>query len=255
MINRTGWLACGVLLAVSGGLPGGVWAAPTTDSAAHATYDDGWSNSDVGGWTSGWTLTTSGSAGSFVGNSKNNGDGDSNSDHDINTPLTASGRAWGLWANSGGVSNAVRALPATMAVGDKFKLKMDNGWITTSNTVGMALRNSSSENLIEVFFVGGSSFYQVNHHGGVTNTTLGFSDEGLDLEFELMSTSTMKVTITRLEGGSYSNTFSLMSPSGGQGVAQVRLFNASAGSGSNYDAFFNSFEFEPFTNVEDWAQY
>ena len=216
-----------------------------SDASASA-YDDGWQTSDNDGSGFGaWSLSTSGTAGHFAASSTGNGDGDGNSDSDINT----GGRAWGMFANSGGVASAVRSFSTALTTGSVFTIRMDNGFIQSSGsptpTAGFGLQNASGENLLELFFIGGDSEYRVSDASGSTGTGLAFTDEGLDIQITLRSATTYKILITRIEGGSpstYSQTGSLISPSGGQIVSQVRLFNSNAGSGSSNDVYFNSME-------------
>ncbi|MCB0576258.1 MAG: hypothetical protein KDC61_17010, partial [Saprospiraceae bacterium] len=106
----------------------------TGDAAGNADYNSAWANGSDGGSGMGtWQLSptsNSGSSGFFVGNSATNGDGDGNSDGDINT----AGRAWGMYANSGAQANAVRTFDADWPAGTAFSLAMDNGYIDNGNT-------------------------------------------------------------------------------------------------------------------------
>ena len=78
-----------------------------TDSADNVVYDDGWTTgddgSDSGNAFGQWTLNTSGSAGSYIG-----GVGG------------LAGDSFGLWADAGGSSSALRAFESAMAVGLTF---------------------------------------------------------------------------------------------------------------------------------------
>ncbi len=211
------------------------------DNASNSAYNDGWQNSDNGGTGfSAWQLSpasNSGSAGFFIGNSAANGDGDGNGDGDINT----SGSAFGFYANSGGLSSAVRPFTVDLVPGATFSLKMDNGWIDNGSTVGFGLQNSSGENLLEFYFVGNTSFYQYNDLAGAHNTSVGFTDEGLSLNIKLTSATAYQLEVTQINGGTTTNySGSLKNPAGGQSVHQLRLFNANAGGGGQRDAFFNS---------------
>lgn len=232
--------------------PALAWAATLAgdSAAAYAT----WTNGSSGGTGfAPWVLTpaSSGStAGHFVGNSAANGDGDNNGDGDINT----AGKAWCMYGNSGNTASAVRGFPATMAVNDIFTLAMDNGFLdntgTPQPTVGFGLQNASGQNLFEFIFIGGQSNYKTVSGAGTVDTGLAFSDEGLTIAFSLTSPTTYQVTITRLAGGNATLSGSLSNPPGGQSIAQVRLFNANAGSGGSRDACFNSMTLERPTYVE-----
>jgi glycosidase len=210
-----------------------------SDTAGSTLYNTGWHNGAKGGSGLGvWVLSTSGvNAGHFIGSSTGNGDGDSNADGDIDT----AGRSWGLWAQTGTTASAVRLLESSVPVDGQVLVKMDNGWIATGGVVGVGLRNASGQNLTEFYFVGGESAYRVDDGTGSDPTTLGFSDEGLTLIFSQRSGGTYDLSIERLAGGSELLTGrALKSPSGGQSIAQVRLFSFAAGTGSAHDAFFNS---------------
>lgn len=214
---------------------------PSSDNAAATAYSDGWQNGDNGGTGFGaWQLSpasNTGNAGFFISTSASNGDGDGNSDGDINT----SGIAFGLYANGGGLASAVRPFSIDLFAGATLDLKMDNGYIDGGGTVGFGLQNSSGNNLLEFYFVGGTSFYQYNDLTGAHNTSVGFTDEGLSLSITLTSATAYQLSVTQLNGGTttlYNG--SLKNPAGGQGAHQLRLFDANAGGGGAKDAFFNS---------------
>lgn len=206
-----------------------------SDIASNSPYNDGWQTNDNGGNNFGtWTLsTTNANAGHFPGSSANNGDGNG----DINT----SGFSLGMYANSGATANAVRTFLTSLIPGTVFSLKMDNGYLDNNGTVGFGLQNSSGNNLLEFYFRGGQSFYQYNDLNNEQNTTLGFTDDGLTIQITLLTSTTYQLAVTRNGGGSFTTTGTLKNPSGGQAIAQFRLFNAFAGSGNQRDAFFNSF--------------
>jgi len=210
------------------------------DSAADSVYDNGWQPGDNGGfgWTSGWSFRGAGAnAGLFVGDSRNNGGGDHNGDGDINT----AGRAWGLWADNGGLVDAVRTF-SVLKVGEVFQIRMDSGYIEPGASAGVGLQNSRGENLFEIIFAGGGTYYITHDMAGFTNTSLGFTDEGLIVQFLLTSPTTYEVTLTSIENPvlNQDKSGALINPTGGQSIARVRLFNFTAGAGSSHDAFFNS---------------
>lgn len=207
------------------------------DQASESAYADGWQTGDNGGTgMNGWTLSATGSAGVFTGSSTGNGNGDNNGNGDINT----GGTAWGMWANSGGQSNAVRDFAINWPAGTVFSLKMDNGFINSGGSVGFGLQNASSENLLEFYFAGGSSNYTYNDATGAHASSVGFTDEGLQLQITLTSSTAYQLVVTPLDGASSTYSGNLKNPAGGQSVSRLRLFNANAGSGSTNDAFFNS---------------
>ncbi|MBL7794813.1 MAG: T9SS type A sorting domain-containing protein [Saprospiraceae bacterium] len=211
-----------------------------TSIASAAVYDNGWTSGDDDGDGFGaWTLSNSGpNTGYFVFTSTSNGDGNNNGDNDIDT----GGRAWGMYANSGNVSNAVRPFDTPLTPGSTFAIDMDNGWIESGGTVGFGLRDALGNNRMEFYFRAGQANYKVNDNAGETDTGLGFTDEGLNIEFTLLTATTYELVVTRLTGGSYTHNGTLMNPGGGQPIAQVRLFNANAGFDSPRNAYFNSME-------------
>ncbi|MBL7775684.1 MAG: lamin tail domain-containing protein, partial [Saprospiraceae bacterium] len=213
------------------------------DNAAASAYSDGWQNGDNGGsGFSAWTLnpaSNTGNAGFFIGTSASNGDGDSNADSDINT----SGIAFGTYANSSNLAEALRNFTVPLVPGAVFTLKMDNGFIDNGGSVGFGLQNSSGNNLFEFYYRGGDpvNSYKRNDNAGEQNIGLGFSDEGLSISFTLQTATTFDVSVTPLGGGGTVNfSGTLKNPAGGQTVGRLRLFNFNAGSGGARDAFFNS---------------
>ncbi|MEL7249688.1 MAG: hypothetical protein AAFO03_14770, partial [Bacteroidota bacterium] len=220
--------------------PGPPIACETTDASAPA-FDDGWQSGDANGSGFGtWNLfSDGGNSGHFIFTSSANGDGDSNGDGDIDT----GGRAFGMFANSGEVSNAVLPFTTTMSTGSTFSLDMDNGWIEAGGAVGFGLQNSSGENLAEFYFRNGEPDYKVNDAGGETGTGLNFTDEGLSISYELFANNTYSLEATLLDGGTVFNyNGTLNNPAGGQVISQVRLFNANAGFDGQRNAYFNNFE-------------
>ncbi len=209
-----------------------------TDSADDAAYDTGWDAATSGGtgWTDNWTFTgRSGTANIFIGDSTSNGAG-SNNDADINTGR----KAWALYSGTTELIDATRNFPS-LTPGDSLRLHMDNGWVSSGGSVGFNLRNSSGESLLEFYFAGGDSFYSLVDGSGVNSTSIGFTDQGLDIEFTLTGTEDYSIRIVPIGAESTAQTITgtLPSPSGGQDIARLRLYSFAAGTGANYDVFFN----------------
>ena len=196
-----------------------------------------------------WNFFTNASNGGFfTSSSTGNGDGDSNGDGDIDT----TGKAWGIYANSGDFASATRDFDTPMVPGDTFKIDMDNGWIDNGSTVGFGLQNSSGENLIEFFYIGKLNptpdedqytLKSLDEPGDAGNTGIGFTDEGLSITFTLASSTTVQVDITQLSDGTmttYNRT--LFNPGGTQEISKIRMFNANAGFDGERNAYFNSIE-------------
>ncbi len=215
-----------------------------SDDSSNSAYNSSWltgtgSTAISGSFGGGWTFNTSGSGGRFTGSSAGNG-GSPN--------INVGGDAWGLWANSGGFSEASRPLNGALTPGpivnggQQLLLSLDNGGVNTGGTVGVSFQNASNQNLVEFYFRGGQSNYEVNRSGGAVATTIGFTTNGLNLVLgQAAGAGTFSLTITRLGTGGSTQTVtgSLLSPSGGQAISTVRFFNSNAGGGSGNDAFFN----------------
>lgn len=227
------------------------------DDASDTAYSGGWTNGSNGGsgfaaWLFGFTSPGNPSVnGNFIGSSTGNGDGADNgtigglpADGDINS----AGAAWGLYANSTNNVEAIRGLTGgSLAVGQTITASLDNGFLNTGSTVGLSLRNALNQNIWEVFFTGGNPSYTINDGAGFTGSTVGFTDEGLDITFTLVSASTYNAIIARQDGvNQVILGGSLITPgSGAQAIDEIRYFNANAGSGGNFDAFGNSLAVVP----------
>ena len=116
-------------------------------SVAGTTWTTGQNDSTIG--FDAWTLTSGGGGGFFAATTS-----------DINN---GGSRSWGMYANGSTVgtnfANAVR--PVTMNIGNVVSFSMDNGLVTTGSKVGFNLQNSSGQNLMEIFFIGGDAVYKI----------------------------------------------------------------------------------------------
>jgi autotransporter-associated beta strand protein len=202
--------------------------------SASGTPSYAWRKRDAG-WGSSWSITAGG-GGVFIGSSANNSGGGSG---DINT----SGQSWGMYNSSGGTTEAVRDF-AGMAVGDVFYVEMDNGWINSGKTVGFSLRNSSGDNLVEFYFTGGDSEYRINRSGGAQGSGIAFTGGGLLITLTNTSSTTYSMMV-QVKGGSLYGPFTGTYINSGP-ISRFRAFNYDAGSGSNYDVFFNNLKVGPF---------
>ncbi len=197
---------------------------------SESSYDDGWQTGDNGGSGFGpWNLYTDfnnpGNGGHFVFTSTENGDGDSNGDGDVDVL----GRALGMYANSGDVSNAIRPLVEPLGENAQLTIQIDNGWIENGGTVGLGLQNANGENLTEFFFTGGNPFYFLNDGNGFNPTNIGFTDEGLELVFTMGANGSYQLEATTLGDGAANNFNGALFSNVDQAVAQIRFFNANAG--------------------------
>jgi parallel beta-helix repeat protein len=214
------------------------------DTASYSAYDPPspeWTTGDNGGFGMGpWTLNPASNTpqnGFFVGDSTgNNGtSGDTNNDGDINT--VPGPRAWGLYANSGQTASAVRDFNLPFTPGSAFEIFMDNGDVQAGGKVGFALQNSSGQDLLEVYFVGGGTQYIV-HGSTPISSGVSFTREGVRVVITLTTASTYQATLTRLVDGA-GNTVSGTLRNNPGPISRLRLFNANAGPGSDNDLFFN----------------
>lgn len=239
------------IVVMAPGMPASA-ALIASDNAADTVYNPDWDNGDNGGsgWGGGWVLSTSNgnpsNAGHFVFDSTANADGADNGnvggasgDGDINT----SSKAWGLYGNSGQTSNAVRPFSGSLNVGQGFNIDMDNGYLDGGATVGFGLQDSSGNNRLEVFFAGGNANYTV-FGSAAQDSLIGYTDEGLDIDFLLTGTDSYSVKLTRKDGTTNTLTGTLGGTSG-SGVSQVRLFNFNAGGAGSNNLYFNSIAVTP----------
>ncbi|HDL77467.1 MAG TPA: hypothetical protein ENG36_01710, partial [Lentisphaerae bacterium] len=195
------------------------------DDASQTVYADGWQTNDNGGTGLGdWTFYTSTNDGDrngrFIG---------SNDTIDIGTP------AWGLYANQGNLSEAKRWLAQSLDTGATFHVEIDNGYIDSGGSIGIALQNQAGETLWEFYFTGGEQYYTIT--GGATD--IGWTPGGLEIEVMLDTPTTYVSRIRPLGGAIRTNRGDLVSHSD-MTVRLFRAWNYTAGSGSDYDFFFNN---------------
>ena len=220
--------------------------APACESSnANATaYNDSWTNGDNdGSGFSSWQLSTqnnnSSTAGHFIFTSTENGDGDQNSDGDVDT----GGESFGMYASNGDVSSAIRPFNNALTSNETLKFAFDNGYINNGGTVGWALQNASGQNLLEGFFIGGQSNYSIHDASGINSSGIGFTDEGLSFEIQVFNNGTYSLQITPLLSGvAQSFNGSLINAGSGQSATQLRFFNANSGTGASHNMYFNQLE-------------
>ncbi len=219
-------------------------AAIATDNAADPAYNTGWPDGANGGsGFSAWTFNPTINSGEFIGDSSGNGDPPSG---DINT----NGRAFGLFANSGGRITASRSFTSggpnnsnTLGVGQMFSLQMDNGFVdsSTNGFVGFNLLDSNFLTQFQFGFFGGQNVYvfEAPDGAGEIHTNIPFTTDGLTAALLLGDNNTYTFTVTLNGGAQY-----VLTGTGAFGainVSMVQLFNQTAGSGSSHDLFFNDF--------------
>lgn len=198
------------------------------DVATNSVYtsSSSWLNGQNGGtnWGGGWHLSGAVSAGYFLANQS------------VDDNLDVGARAWGLWANNGGLSEAIRPLADTLHTGDVLRLKFENNWISTGSSVGFGLQNRFGQNLLGLRFVGGGSSYLVDDNILGRDSGLPWTGGGLDVEFQLLTPTTYKLTVgaTIINGTLPTSIESY--------ISQLRVWNYNAGTGSEYNLYFTDLQ-------------
>ncbi|MEM7624558.1 MAG: PEP-CTERM sorting domain-containing protein [Planctomycetota bacterium] len=200
-----------------------ITTAVASDDASDPVYDNGWNTGVDGGTGFGpWIVGGSGPAGGgFIGGG---------------TDIDVAGEAFGVFGNNGDLGEGIRDFDVALTAGQTFSITMDNGGIDNGGTVGFGLQNAGGDNLIEFFFVGGTSNYTVNA-GSAAGTTPGFTASGLKIEVTPEAGGLYTLTIDELSNGSgvdHTVTGGLFNNSD-QAISRLRLFNANGGP----DVFFN----------------
>lgn len=200
-----------------------------SDSAANSTYNSGWTNGQNGGsGFSAWQLNGSSSAGFFTATQT----------EQANQSLT--GKAWGLWANSGAVAEAIRPFGRDMQIGDTFSISLDNNWISNGGYgIGIALQNAEGETLWQFFFNGGDTYYNMS---GVVDTGIDWTGDGMDVAFTLTDATSFEAVVSPYSGETATLNGSLISSPVDQTISRVRIWNYSAGTGSNYNFYVNNLD-------------
>ena len=194
-----------------------------SDSAVQSAYSSGWVNGQNGGFGfDPWELTVFGSNGGF-----------------FRQASAIGSQSWGLWANSGqsglddSTAVAVRSLSQFLVPSNTFLVAFQNKWIQDSRSVGIALQNEDGEYLFEFMFIGGRDFYTINDRVAGRQTSIGWTDQGLELAFDLTGPDTYQLRV-----GAHSITGELAQRNDMR-IHQFRAWNFSAGPGPNYDFFIN----------------
>ena len=188
-------------------------------------YYSGWSSganggSGFGAWTLGATITN---AAHFIASFLYN--------TNMSSALTY---GFGLWANNGGVASARRDFNTPMQPGDRFSIFFENNWITEngSSSVGFSLADASDNNRFSFTFVGGQPNYRINAADTNLDTGIGWTGDGLNVDFELTGSNSYKATVgTNILTGELGT---------GGSIARLVVSNNSAGPDENYNLYFGS---------------
>jgi hypothetical protein len=231
--------------------PAAKGAAMAYDDASNPIYALDWTNGQNGGFGFGtWMINPNpdtADGGAFAATSQNNGQ--SGFQGNIDT----GGRAWGLYGNvpATTITDAVRLFTpggvtgdSTLGIGEKFILRMDNGFIANGGAVGFGLRNSLGENRFEFYFSGGGSKYRLDIDSDVF-TLHGITYAGMTLAFTLTGPDTFSLDINYALGSPSFETFTgTLQGSPGSGIDRFRLFNFGAGTGGT-NVYFNNAQVVP----------
>jgi len=227
-------------------------ANPAIDSAADSAYLGGGNFNGLNGGTNfgPWQLSPTAftpSNGWYIGSSTTNGGGSAGIDTIATNGLRTS---WGGYANSGATSTAVRAFTGSfLDIGQTFRIDIDNGYVESNQSIGVALQNFSGQTLVQVAVVGYSAPYAhvIDQDGERSLSNSVYTPNGLYLEITASSNDTYSARLTPYDGSYPPITFAgtLTMQPGGQGIYQVMLFldnPAAANQGPNWDGFFNNMQ-------------
>ena len=211
-------------------------ASLAADNASDPVYDDGIQDNDNGGtgflgFDVNPNPNTNG-AGAFVGNSTLNGASPSGG-------INVDNEAFGLYANTGSTSEAIRPFDGSLSVGQTFSVDFDTGFVNPGASVGVQLRTAGGANRFAFTFVGGGATYLVTD-SGVQTTTVPFTDDGLNLSFTLTGADTYSFTVDSNDQTAPTSQTLTGTLAGTGGIDQVRVFNTNAGNLGANDLFFNS---------------
>ncbi|MBL0013278.1 MAG: hypothetical protein IPP30_05790 [Flavobacterium sp.] len=188
-----------------------------SDTATYGITTGGNGGQGFGPWS---LLVSGGSGGTFTGGS------------DI-------GQAWGIYANSGGLTSAIRPFAGPLEIGNTLSFAFDNGGCRCGKKVGFRLRNSSNNILSEFRFTGGDTQYFIADDA-TTNTGVNLTTTGLsNITFAYTAANTYSISITRSGVTTVLTGRTFATAVGGQVPAQIEFFNSNAGGGSDKDVFFN----------------
>ena len=225
-------------------------ASVASDMASNAPYGDGWDDGDNGGFGFvAWDVSPDvniNQSGVFIGDATTNGNSATGGGplgeppDDINT----SGESFGLYANSGQTSSAVRPFNGPLVPGDLFEVDLDTGFIDSGGTVGLFLQNAAGDSLFQFFFGGGNTNYIVNDGSGERDTGVPFTQDGLSLDFTLTDADSYEFTVISFSGPTATITGDLIG-SVDPAVSRLRLFNTNAGAGDEHNFFANGLAITP----------
>lgn len=195
-------------------------------------------NADSIGFT-GWTENNStgdgGQAGRFLGAS--------------GTGMDTNSVSWGQYANSAQTSSSTFNFGGVLGVGNSVEISVSIGYIDNGGTVGFGLQNGSSVNRFETYYIGGSTdAWKINDAGGqedITGVTTTYTSAAwhesnyLTFLFTQGASDTYSVSVN---GTPITNSGLTLAASD---IEQIRIFNFNAGSGSDFNQYFNTLTVVP----------
>jgi len=242
-------------------------AAPTaqaliliaSDDSSQSPYDDGWATTDNGGFGfSSWVLqSTGGNAGQFQGSAAGNDAGGP-----VVPYIDVGGDSFGMFGNSGDRAagyrgfdfNADLSLDGLPLYG-VVRWGMDNGGVDeASSSVGLSLRsgNATGDATDATLFSGrrfgfefqqGAADYKIIDNSGIVGTGIAWRRTGLALEFTLTGLDTYALQVTDVATGLVlSNYTGTLAGSAGSYIESFSIYDRFAGTTSDRDLFFNSFQ-------------
>jgi hypothetical protein len=199
------------------------------------TVDAG--NDGFTGWTEGLTSGSASENGRFLGPS--------------GTSMDTYGDSWGFYANSGATASSTYAFGDTLSVGDTVEISVSLGFIDDGGAVGFGLQNSSNVNRFESYYLAGDAAdaFKITDLGiqeNITGATTTYSSanwvNNSDFLTFLFTQGDSDTYTLSVDGVAITNTGLDLAASD---ISQIRLFNMSAGSGSDFNQYFNSLNVIP----------
>ena len=199
------------------------------DSADDAVYTGGNVDGLNGGYGFGpWVAlpnSNSGTAGNFQFTSSQNGGGASGN-------IDSSGKSWGLYANSGSVSQIYRNITVPMTGVRIVELDFDNGWIDVGRTVYFSIGSG-----YHFGFTGGQANYFYDTGAGQVDSGLPFSADGLHAKLVLNGTGGWNFSVTSL---ATSSVWASAQPTGATIPTLIAAVNVNAGFGASNNVYINN---------------
>ena len=160
----------------------------------------------------------------------------------FNVPASFGG-AFSLWASGEGSSTAQRDFSRPLTTADTFMIQFDNNWIEPGKSVGFALADSNGTKRMEFYFVGFEMNYRIRDAAGERVTSLGYTDQGMEISIQLTGTDDYILT-TR------NTTISGTLAPGGQ-VSRLIASNRGSGGATAYDLYLGRIQISDSSGI--WA--